>query len=433
MPRLKLWSLPAILAFFLLTNLTFASTLAIKNHSGYADQEVYLLVWGYSPTDTSGAPHYLNLLTGDFPACSVADNTVAVPGQADLYCDYWVTLDRLKQADGTYSFSFPKIISARLYISFSQPVYLHINPGAPPGMREPSVTNPSDPNYRTIFDKFEWTYDAAGLHANTTCVDFFCLPLQFEMKDGATSVGALGFSSSRAAVVQALEASPWLKSLKTPYRFYAPATDNPGVSFPAAYFDSYIDYCWTYYRTHTLTITGIAGGAGFTAAGTVQNLGGVDTLVLTVQGTAETHTIQKPTSSQVFACNGDGVFNPAGSPGMDFDRDGFLKVEVASALNRTVMHLAPTPPDFSEWSAVGNYYQQNGLPADVFKTNIYSQILHQLAIDHLVYGYPYDDKYNQASYLSSETATDLLVTINDCKSSTGASSVASILGLLLVK
>lgn len=417
MRNVKLWCLLSILACSLLGNPAFANTVTMVNNSGYPDSKIFLLAWGYNPADTTGTPYHLDLLTGALTASSTADNTVVVPGQSDKYCRYWVTLDQIKQGDGTYSFSFPKINSGRLYISLVNPVYLHINPGNPVGMREPSVTNITDPNFQTIFDKFEWTYDDAGLHADITPIDFVGLSLKFEMKSGAVSLGTMGFSGSLASIFDALAANPSLKPLQTPYRFYSPMANYPTGAFPADYLDSYIDYCWNLYKTNTLTITGVVDEVAFTASGKVQTIGGIDTLLLNVEGTSEIHTILKPNSSQVFACNGDGVFNPAGYTNMALDRDGFIKDEIASALNRTVMHLVPTPPDYSEWATASNYYQQNSLPSNVFKTNIYSQILHQIAIDNFIYGYPWDDNNSQASYLSSATGTDLIVTINDLKGS----------------
>ena len=110
--------------------------LKIVNNSGYADNQIYLIVWGYTwadPTTAEGhTPHHLDLKTGNYPACLTDDNTVSVTGSPDKYCNYWVTLDQIKQPDGSYSFSFPEINSARLVISFQRPAYFHINPAKPP-------------------------------------------------------------------------------------------------------------------------------------------------------------------------------------------------------------------------------------------------------------------------------------------------------------
>ena len=422
MRRVNFWLFLTMLAGLLISlpGLAEAQTkkVTIINDSGYADKQIYIIVDGIFPSD--GLYHRLDWQTNTYLAVNTADNTVPVPGQTDLYCNYYTTLDQIKQADGTYSFTFPPMNGGRLWISLGKPVYLHINvpppppaPPSPPGVREPSTDNPSDPNYQTVFDKFEFAYDDAGLHANTTTVDFFCLPLSFEIKNGATSIGKRGISGSRGSVIQALRAKALLKSLEIPSRFYSPNNNNAAVSFPADYFDSYITYCWDYYKTHTLTITGVVDTQSFTASGRVKKINNVDTLVLEDKGNSETHSIAKPSSYQVFACAGVGVFNPVGTPKTPpCNRDGFVKDEVGSALNRTVMHL-----DFSQWSDSNRYYQPNGLTPDVYKTNIYSQILHQVSIGQKAYGYPWDDKYSQESYLSAVTATDLILTINNCKSS----------------
>ncbi|MBU4356751.1 MAG: hypothetical protein KJ822_15645 [Proteobacteria bacterium] len=436
MRRVQISLLLAILAGLLINHPALANKLTLVNNSGYADKEIYLIVWGKSYTGDLTIPHHLNLLKGDdFPACDPSDNTVTVykddgTHYSDGYCNYWFTLDQIKKADGSYWFEFPRINSGRLYITFHKPVYLHINqdqPTDPILMREPDLNNPDDPSYKTMFDKFEFTYDTAGLHANTTCVDYFCLPLKFEMMAGETHVGTLGFPCSQAAVILALEANPLLRTLKTPYRFYSPATHttDPKVHFDDNYFNNYINYCWNHYKTNKLTITGVVNAESFSAVGTVQTIntggGDVETLVLDDTEHGETYNIKKPSSKQVFACGGAGVFIPEGSGNTGL-RDGYIKNEVASALNRTVMHL-----EFSEWKDTSKHYQQNDLPDDNYKTNIYAQILHRLAINHLIYGYAWDDKYDQESYLSSETGTDLKVTINNCKA-----PVVPVLSLLLL-
>jgi hypothetical protein len=417
----KFWLLMAILTGLLTTTAAWADTkkLIIKNNSGYPDNQIYLVVWGYPfPHNKLDPPHYLKLDTGDYPTCKTGDNTYSIPPYPEKYCEYWYTLAQIKQPDGTYAFMFPQLDSGRLYISLGKPVYLHINDGDLIGMREPSTNDWNDPNYKTIFDKFEWTYDDKGLHANTTCVDFFGLPLQFEMKDASqNSLGKRGFSCSRGAVYRALGANPLLQGLKTDYRFYSPNNLNSQVSFPPDYFKDYIDFCWNYYRTRTITINGTVKDEGaFTATGQVN---GSNVLVFTVTGTNEPHTIGYPSSYNVFNCGTEGIFKPVttGTQGNQ-DRDGYIKDEVASALNRTVMHLA-----FSEWGNKNNYYKQSpDLPADKFRTNIYSQILHQISIANLMYGYPWDDKYNQESYLSSLVGAELTVTINNCKSNGSSGS-----------
>lgn len=377
--------------------------ITLVNHSGYPDTRVFLVAWG----QVSGAPNYLNMLTGSLIPCTTADNTVTVyrsdgTTYPDKYCQYWTSLDQIKKADGTYSFSCPPIISARVYISFSKPVYLHVNDG--PAMREPSTDNTDDPSYKTIWDKFEWTLDDAGLHANITPIDFVALPLQFVMKTSGGSVkGPMGFACPIGTVYNALNANPQLAPLKTQYRFFSPKAKNPTLSFPSDYLKPYVDYVWDNFWSEPGSLKITANGYPFTG----QISGGVLTVTADGITPTETHTINRPESAEVFAC--DGAFaKDAGLQGLPFDRDGAIKNSICSALNRTVMHL-PT----SEWPNYTKYYQPNGLTSDHFRTNIYSRILHEVAIDHLIYGYPFDDQYDRASYITDPNGTELVLTINN--------------------
>ncbi len=426
----------AILAGLLLaapalaTDPVTAIKLTIINNSGYPDDQVYVLVWGQNWTDTQPLPRHLILATGyDFPICTTADNTVQVQRDDgtfydDLYCNYWYTLAELKKPDGKIWFYFQQINSARLYVSFKKPVYLHINPADEhvtwATVREPNHLDTGDPNYKTLYDKFEFTYNTANiLYANHTNVDFTCLPLKFEMRDVSGNLiapGARGFARTRASIFGSLSCDPLLQPLKTPYRLYSPKAVTsstpsptfPPISFPVDYLEPYIEYVWTkcWQTEGALVIT----EPGFTARGHIS--GGV--LSLKVDGIVpdETHTINRPTSNQVLDCNG--VFLKTGSEPF-ITRDGVLKDEIASALNRSVMHLA-----FNQWAVKDNFYK-NTLPEAQkanFRTNVYARDLHPLAIDEKIYGYAWDDKYGWDPTLSAaaNTATDLILTINNCRS-----------------
>ena len=83
------------------------------------------------------------------------------------------------------------------------------------------------------------------------------------------------------------------------------STDPQGLYyFPADYFDSYVDYCWTHWTTNTLTFT----YSGIEWSGQVAD--GMLTLSGTVNRAQEVHHIGKPPSKDVFLCNG--VFNGNG-------------------------------------------------------------------------------------------------------------------------
>jgi hypothetical protein len=400
-----------------------STTITIKNHSGYPDNRVYLVVWGKNP----GQVH-LNILTGALVAISTADNTVTVKRDdgttyPDKYCQYWVTLDQLpKNADGSHSFTCPVVESARLYLSFTKPVYLHID-GPTPAIRDVSDANNDDPSYKTVWDKFEWTLDGKGLHANVTPVDFTAIPLQFIMKRSVgADLGPTGFSGSRGNLTRFFNTNPLLSPLRTTYRYYSPkAIDptqapitRPPIKFPDNYFKPYVDWIWTNRWQAAGSLKVAAGGYNWTG-----QISG-DFLLLSVDEIpGEWHIIYKPTQDwDIFACAG--VFQKTTLPLYPDPyntRDGAIKNEIVSALNRGVMHL---PTDKWVKSNAANYYKfapstlTPPLPAETFRCNVYSDYLHQVAINQLIYGYPYDDKYDQASYLTDPNGTELVVTINNC-------------------
>lgn len=418
MRNVKLWQYPTLfIGLFIALPVWAAPTstkITIYNQSGYSDTEIFLVVYGKTP----GFRH-LDLLTGTLIPCSITDNTLTLYRRDGSeypvkYCQYWVTLAQIKKPDGTYSFTCPPIVSARLFLSFQKPVYLHINEG--PAVAEPSTDNPDNPTYETLWDKFEWTLDGAGLHANTTPIDFFAMPLQFSMKvPGESDKGPMGFSCSRGPVYNALNANPLLSPLKGRYRFTSPNNRNSALYFPSDYFMPYVDYVWTNHWQTPGSLKLSAGGYHWTG----QIAGDVLSFIVD-EIPSEIHSINKPTDSwDIFACAGvfaiDKIKFPPAPPESNtgpYNRDGAIKNEICSALNRSVMHLAT-----SSWSDPNKYYQ-NTLPPpheDKFKTNIYSQILHQVAINHLIYGYPYDDKYDRASYITNPNGTELVLTINNCK------------------
>jgi hypothetical protein len=70
-----------------------------------------------------------------------------------------------------------------------------------------------------------------------------------------------------------------------------------------------------------------------------------------------------------------------------------------AALNRHVAHLPQ-----SQWSTPGLYYQ--AAPA-----NYYARFWHDHAINHLAYGFPYDDYANQSSFISHGNPQYLLIAV----------------------
>ena len=360
--------------------------------------------------------------------CAQSNNTLTVkrPDGEDYpvqYAQYWFKLSEIKNpATGVYSLIFPHMSGGRLWVSFQRPIYFRMNDDAL-GLVEPT-TDPAanDPNPFTFFDKFEFTFDFKDvwLHANTTNVDFLAIPMRFEERNESGTLGTLGFTCNRAALVGGLCADPLLRPFNTPYRFNSPKETAKTDAGLRHHFDAYVNYCWSLYSDITpdkpLTIAGQTDlGGAFTAHGLVQTNGDLIFTVEDIPG--ETHTIKKPigidpaptpSSWDVFAC--DGVFLPTGANATAPDqRDGFIKATVSAALNRSVMHLP-----VAQWKDKNNFYK-NTLPhphENKFATNNYAKILHHFSLLEKCYAFPYDDKDGWNSEIDAKATKVILTLLN---------------------
>jgi hypothetical protein len=256
--------------------------------------------------------------------------------------------------------------------------------------------------------------------------------LLYELKNGAASLGKKGLNRPLRALRGAFLSDPVFKGLVTPVGIMAPGHGIELGKLSSTYFDNYVTHCWKHWSDNLLAFVYY----GTWWSGTVDSTTHQLALTGWYNGARETHYIDKPPSKDIFLCNG--VFNgKVHDPIAEYIiRDAGLKNMVASALNRTVMHLPPyhslTLTEYP-WQAYapptgsGGYlfYQQNGLATDNYKTNVYSKILHQLSFDGTIYGFAYDDSANQASYIDGG-ATDIILTIGNCRG-----SITPLLGLFL--
>ncbi len=440
--------------------------LTIINHSGYPDNQVYLVFWAipYSETDLNNNFHRLDWGTSPrtFPLMDYTqDNKTTVKdANNNPYADYSITLDKLDQdsAGGRY-FYLPKKVDAtvpedksgfkvgRLWISFKTPVYTHVwlNTSVTPNHldhTQPDYTNSTDANYNTVFDFFEPAIDPIdapnNLHGatwgDTTQVDAVAIPLLYELKNGSQSLGKKGHNRPLRFMRNAfLSTDPTFAKLVTATNVLAPGHGIIANLFPNNYFANYINYCWGYWdgsttaKTLTFYYDKNSDGSLIKWSGSVDS--GTQKLKLTgtVNSASEDHFINKPSTSDVFLCNGafDAGTPPSPEPVGWTGRDKDLKNQVSAAMNRTVFHLDPYPDgDHTSikfpWQKYGppygyggkQFYQKNGLTSDNFATNVYSKLDHQLSYDGCAYGFAYDDNGDSSSTISGQ-ATDIILTIGN--------------------
>jgi len=325
-----------------------------------ARQQVFVTVTGLGP---DGQFEHLDP-DGQFQPCLPSDNTV--PRGGSTWCPYSFPLGRVP------SFTLAAgqaVAGGRLYLSFGSPLYLRVDPDSG-GLVQPEPANPSDPNAAILFDWVEFTLDATGLYANTTCVDQFAVPITLEALDGSgASTGTVGLQERRSELVRdyLAEVPAPFRALAGELRITAPGHAGPGPL--RAWLDDYIAEMWERYRTEPLVLAG-------------PFIGGVQpggALAFTRPGDPAQYLIQAmPTTLEAFRC--DGVL-AQGSP-----LEKALGAQVAALLNR---HLLQSPLD---WGDPALYYQ--GSPC-----NAYAAFWHRHGLGRKAYGFPYDDVNDQAALI----------------------------------
>lgn len=295
----------------------------------------------------------------------------------------------------------PQLAGGRIWFSVGTPLTFLLNPG--PGLVEPSVTNPSDPNTEIPWDFAEFTFNPAQLFANITMVDFACLPIGLVLTDtagGVQSVAGLpagGLDTVCAALTaqQAADGHAWTDLIVTSggRNLRALSPQNGIVMSPSllsGYYDAYVSQVWQQYESAPLTVDTQA------SYGTVT--GQVSGRVLTFPGAG---SFAKPSTADIFSC-ATGPFSTGGATGEALA----IIPRLAAAFNRSTLLIDSDQPDGED---PARYY---GNPV----TNHYARIVHAALAGGLGYAFPYDDVtpnggVNQAGPVSSGSPAQLAITL----------------------
>jgi glycosyl hydrolase family 64 (putative beta-1,3-glucanase) len=295
----------------------------------------------------------------------------------------------------------PHLAGARLWVSIGSPLTFLLNPG--PGLVEPSVTNPSDPNVDLAWDFCEFTYNSAQLFANISMVDFACIPVGLTLTDTSGTrqsvaglpPGGLDTVCAGLAAQQGADGNPWTDLIVTSggqnLRALSPANGvvtNPG--FLSGYFDGYVGQVWARYSSATLTVDTQA------SYGTVT--GQVSGGQLTFPGAG---SFAAPSTADILSC-ATGPFSTGGQSGAALA----IIPRLAAAFNRSTLLIDSDQPDGEN---PANYYASA-------VTNHYARIVHATLTGGLGYAFPYDDVtpdggVNQAGPVSSGSPALLTVTV----------------------
>ena len=295
----------------------------------------------------------------------------------------------------------PQLAGARLWFSVGAPITFLLNPG--PGLVEPSVTNPSDPNIGIQWDFAEFTYNSSQLFANISMVDFVCIPIGLTLTDtsgntqavGGLPAGGLDAVCSGLAAQQAADGSPWtdlvVSSGGANLRALSPQNGIVyNSSLLSGYYDEYVTQVWDMYSASTLTVDTQA------SYGTVT--GQVTNGLLTFPGIG---SFARPSTADIFSCS-TGPFSTAGASGAVLA----IIPRLAAAFNRSTLLTDSDQPDGENPAG----YYANAI------TNHYARIVHATEAGGLGYAFPYDDVtpdggVNQAGPVSSGSPALLSVTV----------------------
>ncbi len=336
--------------------------LTVKNNSGRSEA-TYLYVLGTNLTtgrlgwaDVNGGFH--QWASGSIPPSPAPD--VSIPGPAN---------------GQSITIRIPKL-SGRVYFSFGARIRFFLTPT---GLVQPAPWNPSDPNRDILFDWSEYTLNDSGLWLNSSQVDMFSVPHAVGVKNTAGAVKNTGqlIANGRNSFYDALVGQPggWGNLIQIRQsdglrlRALAPGKGIDAGRLSASIMDSYITRSWDYYRTRTLTVVPFANQPGTRYFGRTSG----NAMVFTNSAGQTVATFQKPSTANVFGCDGalhapnDLVVGP-------------IARTLCAGLNRSTLASITTQPSLDP----SKFY------VDVV-TNHYARKIHARMVDGKAYGFAFDD------------------------------------------
>ncbi|KAH5268126.1 hypothetical protein HBI24_136380 [Parastagonospora nodorum] len=341
--------------------------LALQNKSNSGD--VYAYITGLA-LERNNTPLFVQA-DGQSIYYPTAPSDIQQPLQADVAIP-------LGAPGNTVNVTIPKIAGGRIWFSIDAKLTFLLNPG--PAVVEPSVTNPSDPNYNLNWTFCEFTYNDAQLFANISYVDFVSIPVALSLTNAqgntqtVPGMGPDGFNTlvNELRAQSQRDGRPWNQLIYEangrPLRILSP--NNLLVGNGAAwdgYWDAYINAVWDKYRNEDITINTQAAAGNLT--GRVQG----NELQL-----GEAGSFNAPSARDIFTCS-TGPF----ATGSNQARNAVIP-RLAAAFNRSILLNTP-----------GNQFPNGSNPSQYYKdletTNHYSRLVHSVQKDGRGYAFPYDD------------------------------------------
>jgi Beta-1,3-glucanase len=355
--------------------------LTFTNNTGRTEP-VYLYVLGTNLT--TGKLGYANV-SGAFTAWAgganppVAAPDVSIAGPA---------------TGASVTIQIPKL-SGRIYFSFGTKLKFFLTPD---GLVQPAVQNPSDPNRDTLFDWSEFTLNDSGLWLNSSQVDMFAIPhiVGVTGTDGTSSSTGKPVDGGRTKVFDSLTSlgNNWQNLVYTRsdglrVRALAPGKGIDAGVFSTTQLDAYITKAWDTYTTKTLTVV------PFTDQPNTKYFGHTSgsAMVFTNSSGATVATIQKPSTANVFGCDGalqapnDNVVGP-------------IARTLCAALNRTTLAEVSVQPS----TDASQFYTAT-------PTNQYAKLIHANMADGKAYAFAFDDVGNFESLVNNGSPQKASITL----------------------
>ncbi|KAK4448510.1 hypothetical protein QBC34DRAFT_449349 [Podospora aff. communis PSN243] len=350
---------------------------ALQNNTGSSN------VWAYITGLDINRNNAVLLLRSDgvTPYYPTSPSKTITPPAADCHI-------RLGAPGTTRVVTIPQMAGGRIWFCIDNQLTFFINPG--PALVEPSVMNPSDPNYNLNWSFAEFTYNTLQLFANITYVDFISFPISLALTSTNPSTSpqrVLGHPPSSLSTIasalraqSAADASDWSSLIipspsgsPIPLRILSP---NSAIKlFPTLplfkdYFTPYVSAVWAKYTSAPLLINtqsdwGILPGTVSPSTGK-----------LTFPGIG---AFSQPSAADIFSCD-SGPFARYEENG---EVMGNITARLAAGFNRsTVLRSGREPDGLRE--GVGGYYREG-------VTNHYARVVHGVAWEGRGYAFPYDD------------------------------------------
>lgn len=304
----------------------------------------------------------------------------------------------LGKSGSSATVTIPHIAGGRIYLSVGKPLVFLLNPG--PALVEPSVTNPSDPNYTTNWGFCEFTFNHDQLYANISYVDFVSLPISISLTNASGEIktvlgmppNGLDLVCSAMEAQSAKDGQGWSSLIvKSPsgsnLRVLSPNQGmviNPNIF--ADYYDNYVQQVWSRFSSSDICVDTQA------AFGIVRGRVLDDEIIL------DDEHFAKPCTRDIFSAS-SGPF----VTGADAKRNAIIP-RLNAEFNRSTLLCADTFP-----ASTNLYYQD-----DV--TNHYARAVHDINADGRGYAHPYDDATpvggkDQSGFVNDPSPAKLSVTV----------------------